>query len=179
MTIDFAFFIVIALAVFKGFTKGFVVALFSFFAYVIGLAAALKLSIVAAHYFESSSTLPAKWIIVLSFSIVFIAVVFLVNILGRILKKAVSLAMLGWIDRLAGIVLYILIYLLIFSVILFFLEKTMLLQPETIAASKVHGFVAPWAPVVIDNLGKIVPVFHDLFTQLQAFFGRLSDKLAS
>lgn len=178
MVIDVAFFITIAIAVFKGFSKGFVVALFSFFAYIIGLAAALKLSVVVAHHFESSS-MPGKWIVVLSFALVFIIVVFLVNIFGRILKKAVSLAMLGWIDRLAGIVLYILIYVLIFSVILFFAEKTMLIKPETVAASKVHGFVAPWAPIVIDNLGKIVPVFHNLFKQLQLFFGTLSNKLAT
>lgn len=178
MVIDVAFFITMAIAVFKGFSKGFVVALFSFFAYIIGVAAALKLSVVVAYHFESSSSTPAKWIPVLSFALVFIIVVFLVNICGRILKKAASLAMLGSIDRLAGIALYIMIYLLVFSVILFFAEKTMLIKPQTIAASKVHGFVSPWAPVVIDNLGKIIPVFHNLFKQLEIFFGRLSNKLA-
>lgn len=178
MGIDIAFMIVMAIAIVKGFFRGFVVALFSFFAYIIGLAAALKLSVVVAHHFESSSSISSKWIPVLSFALVFIAVVFLVNIFGRILKKTTQLAMLGWIDRLAGIVLYMLIYALIFSVILFFAEKTMMIKPETIAASKVHGFVAPWAPVVIDHIGKIVPVFHDLFTQLETFFGTLGNKLA-
>lgn len=179
MGIDISFFIIMIIAVIKGFSKGFVVALFSFFAYIIGLAAALKLSVVVAHHFESSSSMPGKWIAVLSFALVFIIVVFIVNICGRILKKAVSLAMFGWIDRIAGIALYIMIYLLIFSVILFFAEKIMLIKPQTVAASKVHGFVAPWAPVIIDNLGKIIPVFRDLFTQLQVFFGSLSHKLAA
>lgn len=178
MGIDIAFIIVMAIAVIKGFSKGFVVAMFSFFAYIIGLAAALKLSVVVAHHFESSSSASGKWIPVLSFALVFIIVIFVVNICGRIIRKAVSLAMLGWIDRLAGILLYVMVYLLIFSVILFFAEKTMLVKPETIASSSVHGFVAPWAPVIIDNLGKIIPVFRDLFTQLQVFFGSLSHKLA-
>ena len=179
MGIDVAFIIVMAIAVIKGFSKGFVVALFSFFAYIIGLAAALKLSVVVAHHFGSSASASGKWIPVLSFALVFIIVVFIVNICGRIIKKVVSLAMLGWIDRLAGILLYVMIYLLIFSVILFFAEKTMLIKPETIAASRVHGFVAPWAPVIIDNLGKILPVFRDLFAQLQIFFGDLGHKLAT
>lgn len=179
MVIDVAFLITMVIAVFKGLSKGFVVALFSFFAYIIGLAAALKLSVVVAHHFRSSSSISEKWIPVLSFVLVFLVVVFLINICARILKKAMSLAMLGWIDRLAGVALYIMIYLLIFSVILFFAEKTMLIKAETIATSKVHGFVAPWAPILIDHLGKIIPVFSNLFKQLEIFFGTLSNKLAA
>jgi membrane protein required for colicin V production len=53
-----------------------------------------------------------------------------------------------------------------------------LLKPETIRVSKVYDFVAPWGPAVLDNLGKIIPVFKDLFLQLQSFFQNLGDKLA-
>ena len=80
MGIDVAFIIVMAIAVIKGFSKGFVVALFSFLAYIIGLAAALKLSVVVAHHFGSSWNASGKWIPVLSFALVFIIVVFVVNI---------------------------------------------------------------------------------------------------
>jgi hypothetical protein len=31
---------------------------------------------------------------------------------------------------------------------------------------------------VMDNLGKIIPVFKDMFTQLQDFFGNLAKKSA-
>jgi membrane protein required for colicin V production len=54
-----------------------------------------------------------------------------------------------------------------------------LLKPESIKASKVYSFIAPWGPAVIDNLGKIIPVFKDLFVQLQSFFQNLGNKLAA
>jgi membrane protein required for colicin V production len=165
------------IAVFKGFSKGFVVGIFSLIAFVIGLAAALKLSALVAQHLQSSSGMTGKWIPFLSFSLVFVVVVLLVNLGARVIKKTVSLAMLGWLDRLAGIVLYIIIYTIIFSVLLFFAEKMALLKPETIRVSKVYNFVAPWGPAVIDNLGKIIPVFKDLFVQLQSFFQNLGDKL--
>lgn len=177
MFIDVAFFIVMIIAVFKGFTKGFIVGIFSFIAFIIGLAAALKLSVIVAHHLESSSGITAKWLPVISFALVFIVVVLLVNIGARVLKKAVSLVMLGWIDRMAGILLYICIYTIIFSVILFFAEKTFLIKPETVGTSSVHNYVAPWAPKVIDNLGKIIPIFKDLFLQLQSFFETLGHKI--
>jgi len=179
MIIDIAFLLVMIIAVFKGFSKGFVVGIFSFIAFIIGLAAALKLSAIVAQHLQTASGVSGKWMPFLAFSLVFIVVVLLVNIGARVIRKTISMAMLGWLDRLAGIVLYIVIYSIIFSVILFFAEKMTLLKPETIKASKVNGFVAPLGPVVIDNFGKIIPVFKDLFHQLESFFQSLGNKLAT
>ncbi len=177
MLIDIAFFLVMILAVFKGFTKGFVVGIFSFIAFIIGLAAALKLSAIVAHHFEKSAGTFIKWLPVLSFALVFIVVVLLINIGARIIKKTLSIVMLGWLDRIGGIVLYVIIYTIIFSVILFFGEKMFLIKPATVAASGVHDFVAPWGPKLMNNLGKIIPVLKDLFSQLQAFFETLGHKV--
>ena len=179
MVIDVAFFVLMIMAVFKGFTKGFIVGIFSFIGFLIGLAAALKLSAIVAHHFETSSGIAIKWLPVISFTLVFIIVVILVNIGARILKKAVSLVMLGWLDKLGGIILYILIYTIIFSVILFFGIKTNLIKPETIASSTVYNYVSPWGPKVIDSIGKIIPAFKDLFLQLEKFFEKIGHKLAS
>ncbi len=179
MIIDIAFLLVMIIAVFKGFSKGFVVGIFSFIAFIIGLAAALKLSAVVAQHLQTASGVSGKWMPFLAFSLVFIVVVLLVNIGAKIIRKTISMAMLGGLDRLAGILLYIIIYTIIFSVLLFFAEKMALLKPETIEASKVYGFVAPWGPAVINNLGKIIPVFKDLFMELQAFFQSLGNKLAT
>jgi membrane protein required for colicin V production len=179
MIIDVAFLIVMIIAVFKGFSKGFVVGIFSLIAFIIGLAAALKLSAVVAQHLQTASGITGKWMPFVAFSLVFIVVVLLVNLGARIIRKTISMAMLGWLDRLAGILVYLIIYTIIFSIILFFAEKMALLKPETVKASKVYGFVAPWGPAIIDNLGKIIPVFKDLFIQLQSFFQNLGNKLAS
>lgn len=179
MIIDVAFLLTMILAVFKGYRKGIVVGIFSFLAFIIGLAAALKLSTIVAHYFETPGGNSSKWLPVISFVLVFIVVAFIVNIGARIIKKTVSLAMLGWLDKIGGIIFYIIIYTIIFSVILFFAEKTFLIKKESIAASSVHDYVAPWGPKVIDNLGKIIPVFKDLFSQLQTFFEKLGHNLAA
>ena len=179
MVIDVAFYVLMIIAVFKGFSKGFIVGIFSFIAFLIGLAAALKLSAVVAHHFETSSGISTRWLPVISFALVFIVVVILVNIGARILKKAVSMVMLGWLDKLGGIILYMLIYTIIFSVILFFGTKTYLIKPETIASSSVYNYVSPWGSKVIDSIGKFLPAFKDLFLQLENFFEKIGHKLAS
>jgi membrane protein required for colicin V production len=179
MIIDVAFLVVMIIAFFKGFTKGFIVGIFSFIAFLIGLAAALKLSAIVAHHFETSAGISGKWLPVISFALVFIVVVILVNIGARILKKAVSMVMLGWVDKLGGIILYILIYTIIFSVILFFGTKTLLIKPETLASSSVYDYVSPWGPKVINSIGKMIPAFKDLFLQLESFFGNIGHNLTA
>ena len=50
MLIDIIAFILLLVAAFKGLRKGLIVAVFSFLAFIIGLAAALKLSTAMADY---------------------------------------------------------------------------------------------------------------------------------
>lgn len=179
MLIDIAFSFVMIIAVFKGYSKGLVVGIFSLLAFIIGIAAALKLSAIVAQYLEDATSAPARWLPVISFMLVFIAVVLLVHIGARIIKKSISLAMLGWVDRLGGIVLYMVLYTIIFSILLFFAEKTSLLKPETVASSSAYHFIAPWGGKVINSLGEIVPLFKNLFTELQAFFEKIGSRITA
>jgi membrane protein required for colicin V production len=176
MIIDIAFVIIMILAIFKGFKKGLIVGIFSLLAFIIGLAAALKLSVVVAEYLKDSAGAFAKWLPLISFMLVFIAVILLVGLLSRVIKKTVQFAMLGWLDKMGGIILYVIIYTIIFSVILFFAAKLLLIQPTTIHDSKIYPYVSPWGPKVIDNFGKIIPIFKDMFVQLQDFFGNMAKK---
>jgi membrane protein required for colicin V production len=178
MIIDIAFILVIILAIFKGIRKGLILGIFSLLAFIIGLAAALKLSVLVAAWLKDSAGSLSKWLPLISFMLVFIAVILLVGLVARLIKKTMQFAMLGWLDSLGGIVLYVAIYTIIFSIFLFFAEKLFLIQPATVLDSKIYHYVAPLAPKVMDNLGKIIPIFKDMFTQLQDFFGTLANKSA-
>lgn len=173
MIIDVAFILVMIVAIFKGLSKGFVVGIFSLLAFIIGLAAALKLSAVVAAYLSKNVTSATKWLPFISFLLVFIVVILLVSLGARLIKKTIDLAMLGWVDRIGGMILFIIIYTIIFSVILFFAEKILVLKPNMIESSVVYKYVSPWGPKVINNLGKIIPFFNDMFQQLESFFGNL------
>jgi membrane protein required for colicin V production len=178
MIIDIAFLLIMILAIFKGLSKGLIVGIFSLLAFIIGLAAALKLSAVVAAYLNKNVLSATKWLPVISFLLVFIVVILLVGLGARLIKKTIDLAMLGWLDRLGGIALYIIIYTIIFSVLLFFAEKILWLKPNVIESSVVYKYVSPWGPKVINNLGKIIPFFKDMFLELEGFFERLAQKPA-
>jgi membrane protein required for colicin V production len=175
--LDIVFAVIIIVACVKGYQKGLIIALFSIIAFIIGLAAALKLSSVVAVYIGKSTTVSTQWLPFISFAVVFLAVVLLVRWGGKLVEKTFQMALLGWVNRLGGIIFYMALYIIIFSIFLFYAEKIQLLQPATIQASKTYSFVQPWAPIVIDNFGKVIPIFKNTFSDLEAFFGTVGNKI--
>ena len=121
--IDIIFAILMILACVKGYQKGLIIALFSIVAFIIGLAAALKLSSVVAGWLGANANISVKWLPFLSFTLVFFIVVLLVNWGGKIIEKTFEMALLGWINRLGGIIFYAALYIIIFSIFLFYAEK--------------------------------------------------------
>jgi membrane protein required for colicin V production len=48
------------------------------------------------------------------------------------------------------------------------------IKDETISASKTYSVVEPFGIKAIDIVGKIIPVFKDIFRQLSDFFEKLA-----
>jgi len=176
--IDIIFVVILVIAVIKGLRKGLAVALFSIVAFIIGLAAAIKLSATVAVYLEKNIALSNRWLPVISFLVVFIVVVVLVNLGGKLVEKTFEMAFLGWVNRIGGAIFYVLLYTLIFSILLFYAEKMHFIKQETVSNSIAYPYLKPWGPAVINTLGKIIPLFKDSFQQLESFFESLSDKIA-
>jgi membrane protein required for colicin V production len=177
MLIDTIFIILMIFACIKGLRKGLILAILSVIGFIAGLAAALKLSAVVANRLSEHVNAGSKWLPLISFIIVFIAVVLLVNLAAKVIEKSISLVMLGWLNRLGGIILYILLYSIIFSIFLFFAIQLNFIKPSTIGSSLVYPYIQPLAPKVMNSIGTVIPFFKDLFNQLQQFFGGLSDKM--
>lgn len=176
MIIDIIAFVLLIFALFKGWRNGFVVAVFSLFAFIIGLAAALKLSAVVAGYLGTNTSISQRWLPVLAFAIVFFIVVLLVRLGAKAIEGALRLAMLGWLNKLAGIVLYVMLYLFIFSIFLFYAQKLNLIKPGTIHSSLTYAYIQPLAPRIINLLAAIFPFFKNMFAQLERFFDHISSK---
>ena len=177
MIIDLTLVILLVLAVFKGFKKGLIVGIFSFLAIIIGLAAAMKLSTVVAGYIGQSVNVSDEWLPVISFAAVFIVVVLLIRWGATAIEKIAETVLLGWLNKLGGIIFFSAFYITIFSVILFYAVQLQLIKPETIDKSVTYSFVQPWGPKAINSIGTLIPFFRDMFTELQQFFGDVSDKI--
>jgi len=174
MVLDIITLCVLILAVFKGISKGLLLAVFSLLAFVIGIAAALKLSAITANWLEGTINVSARWLPLIAFLLVFIVVVILVNKIGLLLEKTMEWAFLGWVNKAGGIIFFAILYLLIYSVLLFYLGKMNIITDKQMEESTTYPIIAPWGPQGMKWISQLVPVFKDVFEDMERFFERLS-----
>lgn len=178
MNIDIITLVLLLIAIVKGLKRGIIVAVFSLIGLIVGLAAALKLSVLVAAYLEGSLSVSTKWLPVISFVLVFVIVVIIIRLIANLIQASVELAWLGWVNKIGGAAFYIIIYLLSYSVILFFLVQSGLINKKTVTESVTYNYIEPWGPWVMNSIGGFVPVFKDMFKELQLFFENLAQKIS-
>jgi membrane protein required for colicin V production len=174
MIIDIIALLLLLWALFKGLSRGFVVAVFSFIAFLIGLAAALKLSSLVAGYLGSNTSISQRWLPFLAFAAVFIVVALLVKLGAKAIEAMLRMAMMGWLNRIGGVLLYVLLYFFIFSLVLFYAEELKVIKPETTSGSVVYPLLHPLGPKVVNALGILLPFFKNMFSELEKFFSASS-----
>lgn len=179
MIIDIIYVVILILAVLQGYSRGLILGVFSLVAIIIGLAAAMKLSTVVADLIGKNFNVDKEWLPLIAFALIFLAVVLLIRLGAKAIEKSVQVVMLGWVNRLGGIVFFVIIYTIIFSVLLFYAEHMKLVQQETIDKSLTYSFVQPWGPKVINGFGNIIPIFKDVFGELEEFFGKIAVKIST
>lgn len=174
--IDVIVCILLIMAIVKGLRRGLIVALFSMIAFIVGIAAAMKLSVVVAEKLKGSVNISAQWWPVISFIVVFLVVVLLIRLVANMIEKAVQWTLLGWVNKLGGVILYVLMYMIVFSVLLFYAEQMQLLTKEAIDKSVTYSVVQPLGPWAVNTFGALIPWFKDMFTSLEEFFARMAQQ---
>ena len=177
MILDIIVAVLLILAIYKGYQQGLIAGLFSFIAIIIGLAAAIKLSAVVAEHLGKATKISQQWLPVISFAIVFLIIILLVRLGAKAIQKTVELAMLGWINRLGGIIFYSAIYIAVISILLFYAEQLRLIDASVTDKSVTYSFIQPLGPKIINAIGSVIPVFKNMFAELEEFFGNISHKI--
>lgn len=176
MGIDLAFALVLAFAFWKGYQRGLIVALFSFVAIFIALAAAMKLSAVTAKWLMQETNLNNAWLPFLSFLLVMVGMLLLVRWTAGLLETAFKFMWVGWINSLGGILLYALISTTAFSILLFYICQIQIISEETKAASFSYPLLESWGPAAMEGIARFIPIFKEMFSTLTEFFEKVAAK---
>ena len=176
MILDVIGIILIVLFFIRGYMKGFILAAFSVLAILLGIICALKLSQAFAAWMLAKGYVSSGWVQVVSYIAMFVAVVIVVNLLGRLLQKAVEGLMLGFINKLIGGVLYAFLGIILWSSLLWIGNKMSIITPQTIAASKTFSWLSQVAPWFFQQAGHLLPFVKDTFSKLDHFFDSVNQK---
>jgi membrane protein required for colicin V production len=84
---------------------------------------------------------------------------------------------MGWLNKLGGVLIYACMYLLILSVLFFYGTQLKLITEEARTTSVAYTYIAPVGPKVIEMIGVVIPIFSNMFSELQQFFEKLGTEL--
>lgn len=177
MIIDVAVLIFLSIAFFKGWNKGAIASFFSLLAFMIGLAAALKLSSLVAKKLSTHISNLSYLLPFISFLAVFIITAFLVRLGGKLIERSVSPVIPAWPNRIAGAAAYIAVYALILSALLFFAENLRMIREPSIKSSVTYPYIRPIVFELNEKYGTILPWFKNTFHDLELFFEQFSNKI--
>ncbi len=85
--------------------------------------------------------------------------------------------LLGWLDKLGGILFYTVLYVSIYSIVLFYGSQAKIIPRQAIENSSIYSLVAPFGPAIIRFITAFIPFGKDMFTALEVFFEKISANL--
>jgi membrane protein required for colicin V production len=96
--------------------------------------------------------------------------------LGGLVEKTAEDVMLGPLNRMAGFVVFALSYMMLYSIVLYYVDRLGLIRAEVRDGSSTFAMVSEWGPAAIGTLGKLIPFLGDVFQELQRFFDGITVK---
>ena len=116
-------------ALFHGFSKGFVSQAISLIALVVGVWLSFKFSVPFGDWLKSFADLPGTVLHIIAFALILTIVMLVLTLIGKAIEKVVKLAMLGWLNKLLGIVFALLKAVLIIGLVIIIFDAIYNLIP--------------------------------------------------
>ena len=167
MLIDIILLILFALAVYKGWTKGFIMAIFVFVSYFVALALAFHFSGTVEGYIRSHSSNDSKWYSFVSFILVMIAGIIAVRLVGKLIEKSAELMLLGLVNRFLGILVMAIIYVTFFAVTLVYCNRFGLMGDSQATDSKSLGYLIQYGRWLVSHFSEWMPALKNLFNDVR------------
>ena len=103
-----------------------------------------------------------------SFLLIFIAIILIVNMLGKFLKKIIDMTLLGPVDSIAGALVSMVKWAFGISIIFWLSNSFGLAFPGSWADQSIlYPYLLTFAPQVVDLLSGVLPFTDDLFQMIR------------
>ncbi len=150
--IDIILLVLLFLAAINGFRKGLIAEVASLAALILGIWGAIKFSYVTSEFLVENFNIQTQHLNIISFVVTFIVIVILVHIVGSTINKLAETVMLGFVNKLAGLVFGVLRSALILSIILVVFDKidedVHILSESTKENSRMYEPIRSFAPSI-------------------------------
>jgi len=165
-TIDIVILVFLLIGAYTGFRRGMLMEVISLVAFFAAILAGIKLLDwginVLSEYIEGyDSLLP-----IIAFTIIFIGIIVLLNLLGKAVKKIIDMTLLGSLDDIIGSLMGIVKWALFISIFFWIFESFGgTISDSTIEGSMLYEPITSFAPAMFNLFSGLFPYFMDFFEQ--------------
>ncbi len=103
----------------------------------------------------------------ISFLVIFLGILILINMLGKVVKKMIDLTLLGGVDNFAGAIIGIAKWAIGLSIVLWLTHHYGIELPGQNEDLVLYPFLTDLAPNVIESAGVILPFAEELFDSIK------------
>ncbi|MBO4230917.1 MAG: CvpA family protein [Bacteroidales bacterium] len=147
-------------AVIHGLSKGFVSQAFSLVALILGVWLSFKFSNAVGEWLVTYIDLPSTVIHVIAFALIMLVVMLITHLAGKAVEGVLKVVMLGWLNKLLGIVFALLKAVLIIGLVIILFEainNTFPIVPsKTMEESIFYGPVKDLANLIFPYLKELI-----------------------
>ena len=167
-TLDVILLIALLIGAFRGFQKGLLIEIVGIAALVLAVVGGFKLlhegiAFLNAYFGNLSHLIPY-----IAFILIFIVILVLITMLGRTIKRALDLTLLGSLDNLAGAILGVFKWAIAISIFLWLTQMVGFRLPEeTRQTSLIYPFIEPLGPKTIEVISSFIPYTSDLLQTIR------------
>jgi membrane protein required for colicin V production len=158
--------LILAIGTFAGYRKGFLLELFFLLSIILGVFIGFKLMGAGVDYLAREFNADKAMLPYISFTIIFLIVMVVVSLIGRVIKDSVDKTFLGRMDAVAGAALGLIKFAFGISVMIWLIEAFEIALPEGWKeGSTLYPLAAKVAPTLSEYFGEFLPFFKETFRQ--------------
>lgn len=166
-TLDIILLIPLVFGAVLGFRKGLLLEIFGVLAFVLAIIGGFKLMetgmVYLSEYFENFDQL----LPFISFLVIFLAIIILVNMLGKLLKKMIDLTLLGGFDKFAGAILGLVKWAIGVSILLWLVNNFGIELPGQEEELVLYPFLTELGPKLIASLDVVLPFAQEMLDSIK------------
>lgn len=164
--VDIVICVILLIGAISGYRKGFLMELFFLIALVLGVFLGFRLMGMGVEYLSKEFNADTQVLPYISFAVIFVIVLVIVSLIGRVIKDSVDQTFLGKVDSIAGSFLGVVKHAFGISVIIWLIEVFNVAPPEAWKEGSVlYPMAAKVAPQLSEHFGEFLPFFKETFKQ--------------
>lgn len=166
-TLDIILLVPLIFGAVMGFRKGLLLEIVGILAFVLGIIGGFKLMELGMTYLNDYFEDFDHLLPFISFLVIFLAILLLVNLVGKAVKKVLDMTLLGGVDKFAGAIVGLAKWAIGLSLILWLTQNFGVVLPGQDEELVLYPYLAELGPNLIKSMSVVLPFAEEMLESIK------------